>query len=116
VETRFTPRLSGRFGFAWVQNPYDSKFGNSEIEVVTPGTIPNYTLDGDALYLTTGLGFRFTPRFYMDLALVYRTQKDELHFFSPRFYNDTEEKYLDSTPAKLTNNSIKALVTLGYKF
>ena len=116
VETRFTPQFSGRWGFAWMQNPYDSQFRNSEIEVVTPGTIPNYALEGDALYLTTGVGFRFTPRFYMDLALVYRTQEDELHFFSPRFYSDTGEKYLDSTSAKLTNSSIKTQVTLGYKF
>ena len=112
VETRFTPQFSGRLGFAWMQNPYDSKFRNSEIEVITPGTIPNYTLEGDALYLTTGVGFRFTPRFYIDLALVYRTQEDELHFFSPRFYSDTGE----STPTKLTNSSIKTQVTLGYKF
>jgi hypothetical protein len=115
LETRFTPRFSGRLGFAWMQNPYDSKIRNSEIEVVTPGTIPNYTLEGDALYLTTGVGFRFTPRFYVDLALVYRTQEDELHFFSP-LYSNTGEKYLDSTPTKLTNNSVKTLVTLGYKF
>lgn len=114
VETRFTPQFSGRWGFAWMQNPYDSQFKNSEIEVVTQGTIPNYTLEGDALYLTTGVGFRFTPRFYMDLALVYRTQEDELHFFSPIFYNNGDP--LASTPSKLTNSSLKTLVTLGYKF
>lgn len=114
VETRFTPQFSGRLGFAWMQNPYNSQFKNSEIEVVAPGTIPNYTLEGDALYLTTGVGFRFTPRFYMDLALVYRTQEDELHFFSPVFYDNGNS--LASTPSKLTNSSLKTLVTLGYKF
>lgn len=115
VETRFSPQFSGRWGFAWMQNPYDSKFRNSEIEVVTPGTIPNYTFDGNVLYLTTGVGFRFTPRFYMDLALSYRTQEDELHFFSPHFYDSGKLK-LDSTPTKLTNSSIKTLATFGYKF
>jgi hypothetical protein len=116
LETRFTPQFAGRLGFARVQNPYGSKVKNGEIEVVTPGTIPNYTLEGDALYLTTGMGFRFTPRFYMDLAFVYRTQEDELYFFSPLVDINTGNRYLDSTPAKLTNNSFKTQVTFGYKF
>jgi hypothetical protein len=115
VETRFTSQFSGRLGCAWMQNPYKSKFRNSEIEAVTPGAIPNYTLDGDALHLTAGVGFRFTPRFYIDLAIVYRTQEDELHFFSP-LYSKAGEKYVDSTPAELINSSVKTLMTLGYKF
>jgi long-subunit fatty acid transport protein len=116
METRFTSQFSGRLGFAWMQNPYNSQFKNSEIEAVTPGTIPNYTLEGHTLYLTTGVGFRFTPHFYMDLALVYRTQEDKLHFFSPLFYSDTGEKYLDSTPARLINSTFKTQLTFGYKF
>jgi hypothetical protein len=114
AEIRFTPQFSGRLGTAWMQNPYEAKFKNSEIEVAVPKTIPNYTLDGDILYLTTGIGYRFTPQVYMDVALVYKMQKDELHFFSPIFYSDGSQ--IASTPAKLTNSSLKILVTLGYKF
>jgi hypothetical protein len=114
AEIRFTPRFSGRLGTAWTQSPYESKFKNSEIEVGIAGTIPNYTLDGNILYLTTGIGYRFTPGLYLDVALVYRTQKDELHFFSPIFYEDGNS--LASVPSKLTNTSLKTLVTLGYKF
>jgi long-subunit fatty acid transport protein len=113
AEIRFSSQLSGRLGTAWMQSPYDSKFKNNEVEVGVPGTIPNYTLDGDILYLTTGIGYRFTPQFYIDVALVYRTQQDELHFFSPIFNG---EGSVASTPAKLTNSSLKTLVTLGYKF
>jgi hypothetical protein len=115
AEIRFTPQFSGRLGCAWMQNPYESKFKNSEIEVMTPGTIPNYTLEGNTLYLTTGVGFRFTPSFYMDLALIYRTQEDELHFFSPILYDDGTY-VVASTPAKMVNSSVKTQVTLGYKF
>jgi long-subunit fatty acid transport protein len=115
AETRFTPQFSGRLGFAWMQNPYNSKVKNGEIEVITPGTIPNYTIDGDALYLTTGIGFRFTPHFYMDLAIVYREQEDKLHFFSPTF-DDDGNPLVVSTPSNLTNSSIKTQLTLGYKF
>ena len=114
-EYRFTPQFSGRLGTAWMQQPYDSQFKNGDIQVMTPGTIPNYTIDGNTLYLTGGVGFRFTPQFYMDLALVFRTQQDDLYFYSPTF-NDDGSRFVDSTPAKLRNNSFKALVTLGYKF
>jgi hypothetical protein len=115
MEIRFTSQFSGRLGCAWMQNPYDSKIRNGKMEVVTPGTIPNYTLEGDALYLTTGVGFRFTPQYYMDLALVYRTQEDKLYFFSP-IYDGDNVNVVASTPAKLTNNSFKAQITFGYKF
>ncbi|MDR2622902.1 MAG: outer membrane protein transport protein [Dysgonamonadaceae bacterium] len=114
AEIRFTPRFSGRLGTAWTQNPYESAFKNSEVEIGIAGTIPNYTFDGNVLYLTTGIGYRFTPSLYMDVALVYRTQQDELHFFSPVFYDDGNS--LASTPSKLTNSSLKTLVTFGYKF
>ena len=114
-EYRFTPQFSARLGTAWVQQPYDSQFKNGEIQVMTPGTISNYTIDGNALYLTGGVGFRFTPQFYMDLALVYRMQEDDSYFYSPTF-NDDGSRFVDSTPAKLRNNSFKTLVTLGYKF
>jgi len=114
-EYRFSPQFSGRLGSAWMQQPYSSQFKNGGIEVMTPGTIPNYTIDGSSLYLTGGVGFRFTPQFYMDLALVYRTQQDDLYFFSPTFYDDGS-RCVDSTPAKLKNNSFKTLLTMGYKF
>ncbi|GHU79291.1 hemin receptor [Bacteroidia bacterium] len=114
AEIRFMPQLSGRLGAAWMQNPFQSAFKNSETQVMTPGTIPNYTIDGDVLYLTTGIGYRFTPQFYMDLALVYKTQNDESHPYSPIVYKDGGISA--PVPAKLANNSFKTLVTLGYKF
>jgi hypothetical protein len=65
--------------------------------------------------LTTGVGYRFTPQFYMDFALVYRTQQDELHFYSPLF-NQDGSVFLASAPTKMVNRSVKTLMTLGYKF
>ena len=114
-EYRFSPQFSGRLGTAWTQHPFESAFKNGEVQVMTPGTIPSYTLDGNTLYLTGGVGFRFTPQFCMDLALVYRTQEDDLYFFSPTFNGDGS-RFVDSTPAKLRNNSFKTLLTLGYRF
>jgi len=114
AELRFSPQFSGRLGTAWMQHPYESGFKSVEREVMTPGTITNFKIDGNTLFYTGGVGFRFTPQFYMDLALVYRTQEDELYFFSPTF--EGSNRYVDSTPAKLKNNSINTLLTLGYKF
>jgi len=114
-EIRFSPQLSGRLGTAWMQHPYDAGFKNGEREVMMPGTIPSYTLDGNTFYLTGGIGYRFTPQFYMDLALVFRTQQDDFYFFSPIFFDDGS-RIVDSTPTTLRNNSFKTMVTLGYRF
>jgi len=113
VEFRFTPMFSGRLGYAWAQNPYQSDIKATGKVVETVGTIPHYTLSGDVNYLTAGVGFRFTSRFYGDFALVFRTQKDDLYYFSPVVVNGAEA---DSFQGTFTNQTLKGLVTLGYKF
>jgi long-subunit fatty acid transport protein len=110
LECRFTPQFSGRLGYAWAQNPYKSDIQTVGEIAVTAGTIPHYALTGDVNYLTAGIGFRFTPQFYGDFALVYRTQKDDLYYFTPGVGG------FDSFVNTFTNNSLKGLVTLGYKF
>jgi long-subunit fatty acid transport protein len=111
LEYRFTSQFAGRVGFALVQTPYSTTFKNGDIQVMTSGTIPHYSIEGDAKYLTAGIGYRFTPQFYVDLAFVYRTQTDDLYAFSP-----IPNESVVSIPAKYKNNSYKGLVTLGYKF
>jgi len=111
-EYRLTPQFSARLGYAWMQNPYSSDI-KSLGEIILPvGTIPNYTLTGDVNYYTAGIGFRFTPQFYCDFALVLRTQKDDLYFFPPNF----SDPYADSFAGSFTNKSLKGLLTFGYKF
>jgi len=111
-EYRFTPQLSGRLGYAWAQNPYRTNM-KSLGEIVAPaGTVPNYVLSGDVNYLTAGIGFRFTPQFYGDFALVFRTQKDDVYYFPPTF---TEDGY-DSFAGTFSNNILKGLLTFGYRF
>lgn len=110
LEYKFTPQFSGRLGYAWMQNPYTTDFRDGKIEVATAGTVPHYTLVGDAHYLTAGLGYRFTPQFYMDVAFVYRTQSDDLYYYSPM------PDFLASQKATLKNNTYRGLLTLGYKF
>jgi len=113
VEYRFSPQFSGRLGYAWMQNPYQSDIKATGKVVETAGTIPHYTLSGDVNYLTAGFGFRFTPQFYGDFALVLRTQKDDLYYFSPVVIDGVEA---DSFQDTFTNRTLKGLITLGYKF
>jgi len=121
LEFRFTPQFSGRVGYAWAQSPYQSKvnaFGanfNTGDVTVTAGTVPNYTLAGDVSYLTAGVGFKFTPQFYADFALVLRSQTDDLYYFTPIIDKTQTEKF-DSYAGAFTNKTLKGLITLGYKF
>jgi len=113
LEYRFTPQLSGRLGYALSQNPYRSDIQSTGNIIKTVGTVPHYALSDDVNYLTAGLGFRFTPQFYVDAAVVLRTQKDNLYYFTPE--NGPNNLY-DSFQDTYTNRSLKGLVTFGYKF
>jgi len=113
LELRFTPQFSGRLGYAWAQNPFRTDIPSTGERVVTAGTVPHYTLSNCASYWTGGLGFRFTPQFYADFALVYRTQNDYLYYFPPVNSAGIEP---DSFQGTFTNQTLKGLITLGYKF
>ncbi|WP_298653291.1 outer membrane protein transport protein [uncultured Proteiniphilum sp.] len=113
MEYRFTPQFSGRLGYAWMQNPYDAdlvKFGDA----VIAGSNSIFRIEGDTNYFTGGVGYRFNRNFYLDLAIVYKTQKDDLYPF-PNYYVD-DVLDIDATPFSLKNNSVRGLLTLGYRF
>ena len=112
-EYRFSPRFSGRLGYAWSQNPYRPDIKSAGEIVVPAGTVPHYTLTGDVNYLTAGFGFKFTPQFYGDFALVFRTQKDNLYYFPPVALEGISP---DSFQGTFNNQTLKGLITLGYKF
>lgn len=115
LEYRFTPQFSGRLGYAWMQNPYDSTFKKNG-NAMTAGATTAFRMEGDANYITGGLGYRFNRNFYADLAVVYKTQDDELYAY-PNVMNESGAgKFIDAAPYKLTNTSIKGLITVGYKF
>ena len=115
AEFRVTPQFSIRAGYAFVQNPYttDIREGNQGVMLGYNTTIPHYTIQGDANYITCGLGYKFTPNFYIDAAFVYRSQTDDLYYF-PKYFDGGLA--VDSTPAKFENKTYKGLITLGYKF
>ena len=115
TEYRFSPKFYGRLGYAWMQNPYNVDFkeaGNAA--VVGSNTV--HRIEGDANYFTGGVGFRFNQNFFLDVALVYKTQTDDLYAF-PNLYSESGgAPVIDANPVELNNNSLRGLVTLGYKF
>jgi len=117
AEVRFTPQLSGRVGYSWVQSPYNDNLKDFEtIETSYRSTIPHYIVEGDTHYITYGLGYKFTPNFYADIAFVMKNQKDDLYSF-PKYYDpDNGDLLVDNYKAKLKNNVFSGLVTLGYRF
>jgi len=115
LEYRFTPRFYGRLGYAWMQNPYETEFrekGNAAIA----GSNTIYRMEGDTHYFTGGLGYRFNRNFFLDFAFVYKTQTDDLYPFPNLWTEDGQELVIDARPFTLKNNSIRGLITLGYKF
>ncbi|WP_053826304.1 OmpP1/FadL family transporter [Lascolabacillus massiliensis] len=115
TEYRFTPKFYGRLGYAWIQNPYETEFKESG-DAFIPNSNTVYRMEGDAKYFTGGIGYRFNQSFFLDFALVYKTQTDDLYPF-PNLYTDNRtELVIDANPFELKNNSFRGLITLGYKF
>ncbi len=115
AEVRFTPQISGRIGYAWMQSPIDKDLKNFVREVPTVGTIPHFRLEGDTNYFTYGIGYRFTPYFYTDIAFIMKSQTDDLYTYS-RVYDDGSTLIQEQPKTKLKNNMFSGLLTLGYRF
>lgn len=122
AEIKVTPQFAVRFGGAWQNTPVNSSLLYNEsdgvaslVEVSTASTRTAYTVSRNTGYATFGLGYRFTPNFYADLACVYRIQKEDAYPFSNVF--DSEGlPIVESNPASLKTNTTKVSLTLGYKF
>ncbi|MDR0332669.1 MAG: outer membrane protein transport protein [Dysgonamonadaceae bacterium] len=113
MEYRFTPQFSGRLGYAWMQNPYGTELKDyADVAFARSNSI--FRMEGDTNYFTGGFGYRFNRNFFLDFALVYKTQTDELYPF-PNWWNEADEFFV-TTPFELKNNSLRGMVTLGYRF
>ncbi|MFA6701081.1 MAG: outer membrane protein transport protein [Dysgonamonadaceae bacterium] len=117
VEYRFTPRFYGRLGYAWMENPYNEVYKDQQGDAMISGTVPHYRMEGDANYYTGGIGYRFNQNVYMDLAVVFKNQTDDLYPY-PNVFADEARKdiVVDAEPYVLENNNVKAALTIGYKF
>lgn len=115
AEVKVTPQFAVRIGGAWQNSPAKDHLKDGQVQVLTPGTETAYTVDLHTNYFTVGLGYRFTPNFYADLACVYKMQKENVYPFS-NVFDDNGEAVVSSIPATLKTNTTRVAFTLGYKF
>ena len=127
AEYKVTPQFSVRAGTLWRTSPMkqhvkdgiaaiDPKTGEYYINAVdVAGTIPNYTVDKGMNSYSVGVGYRFTPSFYADLACVYREYKEDAYAF-PSTFNPDGSVVVKSDPASLKTKTTQVALTLGYKF
>lgn len=115
AEAKITSQFAVRAGGAWTNTPIKSHYKDGSTEVFIEGTIPHYTIDKGTSYYTVGFGYRFTPRFYADIACIYKEYKEDVYAFSS-IYDPTMDKQVSSTPSSLKTNTTRVSLTLGYKF
>ena len=126
AEVKVTPQFSVRAGTLWRTSPMkqhikdglspqkpDGTYYADAVGIV--GTIPNYTVDKGTNSYSIGLGYRFTPSFYADLACVYREYKEDAYAF-PSTFRENGEVFVKSDPASLKTKTTQVALTLGYKF
>jgi long-subunit fatty acid transport protein len=114
-EVKVTPQFALRAGYIWQPSPMKELLRHGEQEVLPIGTISHFTVSNTTHYYTAGLGYRFTPNFYMDLAYILRIQNEKLYPFS-NIYADDGSAELKIEPSSLSINTSRVALTLGYKF
>ena len=120
-ELRVSPQFSLRAGGYWRQAPMKSSFDSdpkqsAKIHVNEAGTVPHYEIVGMGYGVTGGLGWRFSPSSYVDLAVVYQGQKSHMYPFPTRYYGDNGEQLTTPQPIQLQKQRIYGVATFGFKF
>ena len=114
AEYKVTPQFAIRAGGGWQSSPLNSNLKEGRYEVFPGGLATAYTVDKGLSYFSVGLGYRFTPSFYMDLACVYQEHKEDIYAFSNVIVDDVKLVESEAIPLKTTKTKIA--LTLGYKF
>jgi len=119
-ELRVSPQFSLRVGGYWRQAPMKKALDSDPLQgaslpVNEAGTVPHYEIMGIGYGATGGLGIRLSPSSYLDLAVVYQSQKSHMYPFPTRTYSDG--KRLTTPQAiQLEKNRIYGVATFGFKF
>ena len=120
-ELRISPQFSLRAGGYWKQAPMKANFDSdpkqsATIPVNEAGTVPHYEIVGIGYGVTGGLGWRFSPSSYLDLAVVYQGQKSHMYPFPTRYYADNGEQLTTPQAIQLQKHRIYGVATFGFKF
>lgn len=114
AEYKVTPQFSVRAGGGWQSSPLNQNLRDGKYEVFPGGLATAYTIDKGLSYFSVGLGYRFTPNFYMDLACVYQERKEDVYAFSNVIIEDA--RLVESESIALKTTKTRVALTLGYKF
>ena len=114
-ELKITPQFAIRAGGAFTGSPMKDIAKDGSVEIYTAETFTHYTIDKGTNYYTAGLGYRFTPNFYMDLACIYKEQKEDAYAFS-NVYNNNGTLVVEAESAALKTKTTRISLTFGYKF
>ncbi|MDR2763410.1 MAG: outer membrane protein transport protein [Tannerella sp.] len=115
AEVKLTPQFTLRAGYIRQPSPMKELLRNGGQEVFPVGTVSHFTVSNTTNYYTAGLGYRFTPNFYMDLAYILRIQDETLYPFS-NIYAENGSPELKIEPSNLSINTNRIALTFGYKF
>jgi len=116
-EIKINPQFAIRAGYMMQTSPMRKDLVENYVEVYPAGTIPHFnTTSMPTNYYTVGLGYRFTPNFYMDAACVYRYNNSKAYAFSNTDMYRSNEEAVISIPASLKSKTTRVLLTMGYKF
>ena len=116
TEINVNRRFALRAGYVMQTSPMRKSLANNDVEVLPAGTISHFTVTSKPTNtITAGMGFRFTPNVFMDLAWLYRINHAHAYAFS-NTYNSKKETDVHASPAKLLTKSTRFILTLGYKF
>lgn len=121
-EVRVSPQFSLRAGGYWRQAPMKASLDSNPnqqsatIPVNEAGTVPHYEIVGMGYGVTGGLGWRFSPSSYVDLAVVYQGQQSLMYPFPTRYYGDNGEQLTTPQPIQLQKQRIYGVATFGFKF
>lgn len=120
-ELRVSPQFSLRAGGYWKQAPMKASFDSdpkqsATVPVNEAGTVPHYEIVGMGYGVTGGLGWRFSPSSYIDLAVVYQGQQSHMYPFPTRYYGDNGDHLETPQAIQLQKHRIYGVATFGFKF
>lgn len=108
AEYRVTPQFSVRAGANVHTSSLRQAVADNNVQILTSGTDPSYSLEKDTYNYTAGVGYRFGS-WYVDAAYVHTRRSSDLHA-----YTDFDGNKAPSFQVTQSNNS--AVVSLGYRF
>lgn len=108
LEYRVTPQFSLRAGYNHQFSNVKEEVANNQVEVLTSGTDPSYSLDRHTQYFTAGLGYKYKA-WYIDAAYVYKDRESTYHAFTNWGDNQAPQSIV-------TDHNSSIVISTGFKF